>query len=221
MGEEFLAAEFVNHVGEAVGLFVEVGGVDLVDIAGEYDFGVVAGAGDDGFDFVRGEVLGFVDDEEDVGEAATANVSEGGYEDFFVFDHFVDGFGFFVFFVPLVFDEFEVVPEGLHVGVDFGFHVAGEVSDVFVGEGYDGACEVDLLVIASLFEGGCQGEEGLAGAGYAGDGDQGDGGVEQGVKGEGLFGVAGFDAVDGVFGYVFEVGGLAVVEGQGGVSARA
>ena len=67
VGEEVFAVEFFAEVGEAVGPFVEVWLVYLVYVTGEDDLGSFAGTGDDGFYFVRGEVLGFVYDEEGVG----------------------------------------------------------------------------------------------------------------------------------------------------------
>lgn len=217
MGVEFLAFHAFDEVGEAVGLGVEVGVVDLEDVAGEDDFGAFAGAGDDGFDFVGGEVLGFVDDEVDAVEAAAADVGEGGDDEFFVFEHFADLFGLVVFVAAvLVLDDGEVVVHGLHVGVEFGFDFAGEVADVFVAEGDDGACEVDLAVGAAVFEAGGEGEEGFAGAGFAGDADEGDVVVEEGGEGEGLFGVAGGDAEDGAFVDAFEGVGEGVEGDEGG-----
>ena len=47
VGVERIALEAVDQVGEAVAVGVEVGRVDLEDVAGEDDLGVLAGAGDD------------------------------------------------------------------------------------------------------------------------------------------------------------------------------
>jgi hypothetical protein len=66
MGIQFVVFYAVDKVGEAVALGVEVRGVNLVDIAGKDDLGAFASAGDDGFYLMRGEVLGFVNNEKDV-----------------------------------------------------------------------------------------------------------------------------------------------------------
>ena len=52
-----LAFETFDHVGQAVGRAVEVGVIDLGDIAGEDDLGALADAADDRLDLVRREVL--------------------------------------------------------------------------------------------------------------------------------------------------------------------
>ena len=66
VGEKVLAVEFFAQVSEAVGPFVEVWLVYLVYVTGKDYLGSFAGTGDDGLHFVRGEVLGFVYDEEGV-----------------------------------------------------------------------------------------------------------------------------------------------------------
>jgi hypothetical protein len=63
-------------VGQAVGRAVEVGVVDLPDVAGEDDLGALADAGDDGLDLVGREVLGLVDDHELVGDGSAADVGQ-------------------------------------------------------------------------------------------------------------------------------------------------
>ena len=77
VAEEVAALEPVNHIAHAVGLLVEVGRVNLPDIAREDDLGILASPGDDGLDLVRGQVLGFVDDEDDVGQTPAPDVGEG------------------------------------------------------------------------------------------------------------------------------------------------
>src|SRR5262249_50058637 len=61
---------------EPVGGDVDVRIVDLKRIAGEDDFGPFARARDDGFHFVRRQVLGFVDDHVLLGQAATPDVRQ-------------------------------------------------------------------------------------------------------------------------------------------------
>src|SRR6185295_1096898 len=57
VGVEPLPLDPVDQVGEAVRVGVQVGRVDLVDVAGENDLRVLARAGDDRLHLVRGEVL--------------------------------------------------------------------------------------------------------------------------------------------------------------------
>ena len=76
VGEDALAEELVAKVREAVGVEVQIGLVYLVDVSGKDYLGALSGAGDDGLDLVRGEVLGLVYDEEDVAEAAAADIGQ-------------------------------------------------------------------------------------------------------------------------------------------------
>lgn len=57
MCEYVLAEEFVAQMSQSVRVEIEVGLVDLVDVACEYDLGAFAGTCDYGLDLVRGEVL--------------------------------------------------------------------------------------------------------------------------------------------------------------------
>ena len=70
MTADLLAAHALHQVGEAVGAGVEIGVIDLVRVAGEDNAGIHSGAGDNGFDLVRGKVLRFIDDEEVIGSSA-------------------------------------------------------------------------------------------------------------------------------------------------------
>ena len=53
-----------DDVVETVGGGIDIRIVNLIRVPGENDFGAVADACDDGFDFERRQVLGFVDDHE-------------------------------------------------------------------------------------------------------------------------------------------------------------
>ena len=56
----------IDQVGKPIGFRIQIGMINLVDVSGNHDLHGVAGARDDGFDFVRREVLGFIDNEEDL-----------------------------------------------------------------------------------------------------------------------------------------------------------
>ena len=60
-----LADHAVDEVTHPVRQRVEIRVVNLLDVAGEDDLGPFACTGDDRFDFVRRQVLSFIDDEED------------------------------------------------------------------------------------------------------------------------------------------------------------
>ena len=49
--------------------------VNLKDVARKYNFGSFACTGDDGFDFMWREVVGFVNNKENFDEAAPSNIS--------------------------------------------------------------------------------------------------------------------------------------------------
>ena len=77
VGGERLAFQAVAGVNEAVAAAVDVGVVDLRGVADEHELRVSGHAGDDGFRFLGGELLGFVEDEESVRDRAAANITEG------------------------------------------------------------------------------------------------------------------------------------------------
>src|SRR6185369_15762606 len=168
----------------------QVGGVDLEDVPGEDDLGVLSGPGDDRLHLVRGEVLRFVNDEDDVREAAAADVGQGDDVELFGLHQLVDFLVFAVALGELIFDDPQIVPERLHEGIDLRQHVTGEEADVAIRKGNDRPGEVDLPVLPALLQGSGQGEQGLAGAGGAGEGDEGDVRIGHRVQGEGLLGVA-------------------------------
>ena len=80
----------LDGVRQAIGGLVEVGVVDLADVAGEDEFRALANAAGDGLDLVRREVLGLVDEHELVGDGAAADVGEGLEHQRAVGDHLVD-----------------------------------------------------------------------------------------------------------------------------------
>lgn len=168
--------------------------VDLENVAGEDHFGVFAGAGDDGLDFMRCQVLGFVNDKVSVDEAAAADIGQRGDHEFFLIEQFLEFFGpAFGGVDESVLDHAQVVIQRLHVRADFFIHTAREVSEVFIGKGHDRARQEDLFVIVALFQGGGEREECFAGAGLAGYGDQAQVIVHQGVEGKNLFDIARLD----------------------------
>ncbi len=77
MCHELLTLQAVACVDEAVGVGVDVGVVDLGEVTNENHFGAFAHAGDQGFGFVRRELLGFIDDEDGSGNGASADVGDG------------------------------------------------------------------------------------------------------------------------------------------------
>src|SRR5438105_15943774 len=68
--------ELLDRVTEPVAAEIEVRVIDLVRIAGQDDLRSLAGARDDGFDLVRGEILRFVYNDELLRDAAAPDVGE-------------------------------------------------------------------------------------------------------------------------------------------------
>lgn len=215
VGEELLAAHLVDKVGQAIGEGIEVGRIDLLYVAGKDHLGAFPRAGDDGFDLVRGKVLGFINDEKDVREAAAADIGQRRDEELFGFSQFFDVLVFLARGLEFSFDDGEVVEEGLHVGPNLLAHVAGQEADVAVGQGDDGAGKEYLLELGFLREGCSEGEEGLAGAGLARKRDELDTLAGKGVEGECLFGVSRFDAVTALFFHAVDELVRLVVVGEG------
>ena len=214
MREEILVPHAVNHIDQSVGLAVQVGLVNLLDIAGEHHLGTFSGTGDDGFDFMRGQVLGFVNDAVGFAQASSADEGQGLDDQLSALLHVVQPFQFGGGGRELMLDDVQVVEEGLHVGGYFFLCVAGQEADVFVGQGYDGACQQDLFVVAHLPQGSGQGQQGLSGAGLACQGHQLDVGVVQYFEGETLFGISRLDAVVPVLVHPFHHVAERIVTGQ-------
>ena len=154
----FYAVEDVEGFEEA-GLF-GVGQVGLGEVAGDDGLGVVAEAGDEHLHLFHGGVLGFVHDDEGVGEGAATHEGEWGDLDDVGLEELVDLDG--------VEEIVEGVVEGAEVGVDFFLEGAGEEAETFAG--FD--CGTDQDDAADFFrhegaDGHGDGEVGFAGAGGA------------------------------------------------------
>ncbi len=66
MRKYILAFHFVGEVGQTVTLHVQVWRINLMNIAGKDHFCSLACTCNDGFHFMRGQILGFINDEESV-----------------------------------------------------------------------------------------------------------------------------------------------------------
>ncbi len=69
------------------------------------------------------EVLGLIDDEENIGERPAPNVGKWLDDQFFLIDQLGDFLVFLVRLLVLILDELQVVPKRLHVGVELGLDV--------------------------------------------------------------------------------------------------
>ncbi len=136
-------------------------------VSREDDLRVLTGPGDDGLDFVGCEILGLVDDEANVRQAPSAYVRQGRDDQLFKIHHFRDPLILLIGFVVLVLDEFQIVPERLHVGIKLRLDITRQVPDVLVAERHDGAGEINLFVVALLFQARRQGDKGLTRSGHA------------------------------------------------------
>src|SRR5208283_2793696 len=57
VGVDALALHTIDEIAEAIGMRVQIGMIDLEDVAGEHHLGALARAGDDGLHLVRGQIL--------------------------------------------------------------------------------------------------------------------------------------------------------------------
>ena len=144
---------------------------------------------------MRRQVLRLVDDEDGVGQRPAANVGERANGDFLLSLEFLDDTALAFILPELGFDEIEVVPQRLHVGVDLLFGIAWQKADVPVGQSDDGTSEDDLIEAVTLFKGTCEREQGLACTGHTADGHKRNFGVRDGVQRKCLLRVPGLDAV--------------------------
>src|SRR5690554_4616013 len=189
------ALEAFGHVGEAGAQGAKVRGVDLRQVAQADDFGTIAGPGDDGLDLVRGQVLGFINDDQAVLEAAAPDVVHG----FEVQGHLAEDVIHAGSHVLVVFMQgFKVVHDGTQPGLHFFRLGARQKADIFVQSlGRSGGDDA-LVELAghSHFNAGCQGQDGFTGAGRTGQVHQVDIRVQQQVQGHGLVDVPGYQAPD-------------------------
>jgi len=80
----------IDEIRKAVGLGVQVGGIDLEHIPCKNDLCIFSSSRNNGFDFVRGEVLSLIDDEENIGQRPSAYVGEWLDDQFFLVDQLGD-----------------------------------------------------------------------------------------------------------------------------------
>ena len=132
MRKQTLALEALDEVAQAIRLRIEVRRVDLIDVAGEDDFGTLSCPGNDGFNLVRRKVLGFVYNKTDARKAATADIRQGCDGKLFLLYQFVDLLVVLIPFVKLVLYKFEVVPQRLHVRIELRFDVTRQIADVLI-----------------------------------------------------------------------------------------
>src|SRR3984885_6622428 len=103
--------------------FLRVRQVGLGEVAGDDGLGVVAETGDEHLHLLHGGVLGFVHDDEGVGEGAAAHEGEWGDFDDVGLEELVDLDG--------VEEIVEGIIEGTEVGVDFFLEGAGKEAEAF------------------------------------------------------------------------------------------
>ena len=193
----------VDPVGEVLEAFGQVGQpgagrgqvrcVDLCQVAQAHHFGTGAGTGDDGFHLVRGQVLAFVDQDQALLEAAAPDVVEG----FELQRHFAEdvvdaAMGTLVVHVQ----RFEVVGNRTQPRFHFFRFGAGQEADLLVEALHAAGGDDAPVALADhgLFDGGGQGQDGLAGTGGAGQVDQVDIRVEQGEQRQALVDVPRLEA---------------------------
>ena len=132
MPENFLPLHTVYHVGQPIGLGIEVGGVDLINVAGKYHFCTFGCTGNNGLYLMRGKVLRFIDDAEGIGKTPTANLSQCFYYQTSSGLHLLQSTIVVAVERKLTFDDIEIIEKRLHVGRNLLFFVSGKESQVFI-----------------------------------------------------------------------------------------
>ena len=190
MLEEGLPGHFVAQVCEAVGPLVQIRLVDLLYVAREHYLGALPGPGDDGLDLMRGEILGFVYDEENPAQTAAADIGQRGDEKLLVFEHRVYLQGLAAARLEAVAYHVEIVHQRLYERGHLALLVAREEAQVLIAKYHCRSREYDLVESGLLLQGGGKGQKRLARAGPSGEADQFDCRVQAGVEGEFLLVVA-------------------------------
>lgn len=91
-----------------------------------------------GLDLVGGEVLRFVDDKENLDQAAPADIGQRGDDQLLLLQKFADAAVFGLEGGVLVLDHPEIVVERLHIGVELGLDITGQEADIAVGKRHYG-----------------------------------------------------------------------------------
>ncbi len=149
--EQRLSVHLLAEERQAVGPLVQVGLVDLEDIAGEHHLRALSRPGDDGLYFVRGEVLRLVHDEVHLSERAPADVGEGRDEELFVLDHRLDLQRLFGSGLEAALDHVQIVHQRLDVGAHLAPLVAGKIPDFLAAEHDGRPTQDDLVEVAISF----------------------------------------------------------------------
>ena len=123
--KNLMVPDFVDEVGEAVALRIQIGRVDLVNVSGKDNFGILTGARNNSFDFMRRQVLRLIDDKAHILDTPAANIRKRRDGQLLLLDGFCNLLEFLVSFAELAFDEFQIVPERFHIWIDFGSNIAG------------------------------------------------------------------------------------------------
>ena len=101
---------------------------------------------------MRCEVLGLIDDETYVGDAASPDICQRCDHQLFIFHGLRKHLVLLVLFTILALDEFQVVPQWLHVGIKLRLDISGQKPQVLVAQRHDGPCHIDLLEVSLLFQ---------------------------------------------------------------------
>ena len=213
MLEQLLSRHVFSQVGKTVAPLVQIGLVNLEDIAGKYHFRAISGASNDSFNLVRGEILGLIYDEEHFAKTAAADVGQGSDEKFFVLQEILYAQGLFAGRTELCLDNVKVVHQRLKEGGHLGFFIPGEEANLLIAKYYRRPGKDNLVVLASLFQCRCQRDQSLSRAGSAGQRHKFDIRIKACVDGKLLLVVAGFDAVGFPFAYKADDVPVGVVAG--------
>jgi hypothetical protein len=91
--------------------------------------------------------LSFIDDKEDLLKASAADVTQRLNDQLFLLNNLVDQLVLFVILGILILYDFQIIPNGLHIGRQFAIDIPGDVSHVLVAQRNRGACNDNSLDI--------------------------------------------------------------------------
>lgn len=170
-------------------------------IASKNDLRAFARSGNDGFDFVRGEVLRFVDDEVLVGQTSAANVGNGFDLQNSTFEKLHESTTVTIFAARRIREQkFEIVENGLHPRIELFVDVARQISNVAT-KGNDGPAH-EKSRIHAIVDGApksrSERQKSFTGTSFAHERDESNGFVEEQIEGVRLFLVAWSDAHDSI-----------------------
>ena len=133
MGKQALVSHAVYHIDKPVGLAIQIGLVNLLDITGKHHLRTLTCAGNDSLYFMWSQVLGFINDTIGLTQATPADKRQRLNHQLFTFLHILKAFYLTGIGGELVLDYIQIIEQRLHVGSHLFIGITGQEPQVLIG----------------------------------------------------------------------------------------